>query len=136
MAEKKKQYQDILTRGATGAHWREANGTLQSIMKDYAGYEGRSDSMLMAGLNYIRQLQKSAGAQMGAENAHELMRVLEVLDMIDFAEPVFLTCRNRKESRDLHHRADYPGENEALKNMYQTIEKEGNQVRMDWRRRR
>lgn len=134
--EKKAFYQKILKRGETGAHWREANGTLQSIMKDYAGYEGRSDSMLTAGLNYIRQLQKAAGAQMGAENAHELMRVLEVLDMIDFAEPVFLTCRNRKESRDLHHRADYPGENEALKNVYQTIEKINGTVNLEWRRRR
>lgn len=136
IGEREKLYTQILERGEQGAHWREANGTLQSIMKDYAGYEGRSETMLTAGISYVQQLREMAGNQLGAGNAHELMRVLEVLDMIDLAEPVFLMCRNRKETRDLHRRPDYPHENESLKNQYQTVIKDKDGIHLTFRQRR
>lgn len=136
IAEKEELYTRILKRGETGAHWREANGTLQSIMKDYAGYEGRSETMLTAGLSYIQQLRELAVNQLGACNSHELMRVMEVLDMIDLAEPVLLMCRNRKETRDLHWRSDYPQEDERLKNQYQTIKKDRDGIHLAFRQRR
>ncbi len=134
--EKADFYNEILQRGNTGANWKEANGTLQSIMHDYAGYEGRSAAVFTAGVTYVRQLRKMAQAQLGASNAHELMRVLEVLDMIDLAEPIFLMCRNRKESGALYKRVDHPGENEGLKGMYQTVEKQGDEIRLAFRKRR
>lgn len=137
LVEKKARfYGEILDRGGNGAHWKEANGTLQSIMKDYAGYEGRSESMLTAGYRYVCQLKEMACEQLGARNAHELMRVLEVLDMIDLAEPVFLTSRNRRETRDLHKREDYPQENITLKGQYQVIEKQGDSICLYFRRRK
>ena len=133
--EKARFYDQILQRGEQGAHWKEANGTLQSIMKDYAGYMGRSETMLTAGANYVRQLREMAYHQLGAANSHELMRVLEVLDMIDLAEPVFLTSKNRTESRALHRREDYPQENEQFAGKYQIIEKRGGEIRLDFRKR-
>lgn len=136
IAEREKLYADILGRGEQGAHWKEANGTLQSIMKDYVGYEERSETMLTAGLCYVRQLREMACRQLGAENAHELMRVLEVLDMIDLAEPVILMSRNRKETRDLHRRPDYPHEDERLKNQYQTVIKDKDGIHLAFRQRR
>ena len=133
--EKTAVYDQILQRGDCGAHWKEANGTLQSIMKDYAGYVGRSETMLTAGVNYVRQLREMAYHQLGAANSHELMRVLEVLDMIDLAEPVFLTSKNRTESRALHRREDYPQENEQFSGKYQVIEKQNGEIRMGFRKR-
>lgn len=133
--EKARFYAQILQRGEHRAHWKEANGTLQSIMKDYAGYVGRSETMLTAGVNYVRQLREMACYQLGAANSHELMRVLEVLDMIDLAEPVFLTSKNRMESRALHRREDYPQENEQFAGKYQIIEKRDGEIRLDFRKR-
>ncbi|MCU6762290.1 L-aspartate oxidase [uncultured Roseburia sp.] len=135
MREKTALINGMLERGEHGAHWREANGTLQSIMKDYAGYEGRSETMLTAGISYIRHLKDMAEEQMGAADAHELMRALEVFDMLDLGEAVFYMSRNRKETRELHRRTDYPQEDHTLKNQYQTIEKTSDGIQLGFRKR-
>ena len=126
----------ILERGDGGAHWVEANGTLQSIMHDYAGYNVRSENILRAGLTYLEQLWERCVGELGARNSHELCRTLEVLEMIEVARTVFITARNRKESRGLFKRQDYPYENRQLDNKYQTIEKKNGQIIMDFRERR
>ena len=119
-----------------GAHWKEAASTLQNIMNDYAGLDVRSDDILSTGLAYLRQLREYAMAELAAENSHELMRILEVLDMIDLGEPIFLTARNRRETRGQHRRADYTYTNLLLNNKFQTICKVGDEVVLEYRNRR
>lgn len=125
----------IMARGAGGARWVEANGTLQSIMRDYAGYDVRSETILRAGLTYLEQLWERSVAELGAQNSHELCRTLEVLEMIEVARIVFITARNRKESRGLFKRLDYPYENHQLSHKYQTVEKKDGRVILDFRER-
>ena len=43
-----------------------------------------------------------------AANQHELMRALEVLNLIELGELVCVAARERKESRGWHERKDYP----------------------------
>ncbi|MCI9151860.1 MAG: FAD-binding protein [Lachnospiraceae bacterium] len=124
----------ILNR-SEGAHWKEAASTLQNIMNDYAGIVIRSESMLTAGLTYLRQLKEEAHQNLGASNSHELMRTLEVLDQIDIGEPMFLMFLNRKESRGPHHRADYTYTNMLLNDKFQTVEKTKDGVVLDFRSR-
>ena len=113
----------ILSREA-GAHWMEANSTLNQIMDRYVSVKQvRSENLLRAALKYIADLKEYARSQMKAENSHELVRTLEVLDLIDCAEAVALTAENRKETRGFHIRADYPFTNPLLNNKFQTIEK-------------
>ena len=115
---------DLLSR-PDGATWKEANSMLQQIMREYVGMKLRSESLMKAGLKYIRDLRKYARAQMKADNAHELMRALEVFDLIDVGEAVALMSENRKESRGrCHRRSDYTFTNPLLGNKFQTIAKE------------
>lgn len=123
IAQKKALYEEILGR-ETGANWKEANSTLQQIMGQYCGYKVRSDSLLRAGYKYVSDLKKFARAQLKAENSHELMRCLEVLDMLDIAQATILVTANRKESRGpFHRRTDYTFTNPLMNNKFQTIHK-------------
>ena len=133
--ERVKLYSDIMDRKG-GAHWKEAASTLQNIMNDYAGIEVRSEDIMTTGLTYLRQLREYALKELSAENSHELMRTLEVLDMIDLGEPIFLTSLNRKETRGQHKRSDYTYTNLLLNNKFQTIYKDKDQVVMEYRNRR
>lgn len=125
---------DMLSR-EEGASWKEVSSTLQNIMNDYLGDKVRTDSLMTAGLRYIRNLRRDARRELKASNSHELMRNLEVLDLLDFGELVALTSRNRRESRGLtHNRPDYPYTNVLLNNHYQTIEKREDGVYMEFRK--
>ena len=46
---------------------------------------------------------------------------MELFDLIDLAEAVAITSRNRKESRGMHKRIDYTFTNPLLNNKFQTI---------------
>lgn len=134
VAEKQALYTRLM-EGGKGAHWKEAASTLQNIMNDYAGLYVRSESLLTAGLTYLRQLKAEALDSLGAENAHELMRTLEILDLIDIGEPLFLMALNRRETRASHKRSDYTYTNMLLNDKFQTIEKHGDEVVLDYRAR-
>lgn len=127
-------YSDIMSR--EGAHWKEAASTLQNIMKEYAGLEIRSESIMMAGLKYLRQLRSFARKELSASDSHGLMRTLEILDMIDLGEAVILTGLNRKETRGQFRRADYTYTNLLLNNKLQTIRMVENEPQMEFRARR
>lgn len=107
-----------------GASWKEANSMLQRIMSEYIGMKVRSESLMRAGLKYLRDLRTYTMKQIMARNSHELMRALEVLDLIDVGEAVALMSENRKESRGrCHQRSDYTFTNPLLNHKFQTIEK-------------
>jgi len=130
-----KLYSEILQREA-GPSWKEANLTLQQIMSDYAGITVRSETLLKAGLKYLRDLKKKTLMTLLAENSHTLMRCLETLDLIDCGEAIFLTALERKETRGLHVRSDFPFTNPLLQEKFLTIQQERGEVRMEWRDKR
>jgi succinate dehydrogenase/fumarate reductase flavoprotein subunit len=90
-----------------GPDWKEANIALQQIMWDYGGLV-RSETLMEAGLRALLRLKEKAHRSLIARNSHELMRCLEVLNMIEIGELVFATARERKETRGKHIRTDYP----------------------------
>lgn len=49
-----------------------------------------------------------------AWNQHELTHCLEVLDLLDVAEVVFTAAKERKETRGMHVRSDYPFTNPLM----------------------
>jgi succinate dehydrogenase/fumarate reductase flavoprotein subunit len=71
-----------------------------------------------------------------ADNSHTLMRSLETLDLMDCGEAIFLTALERKETRGLHVRPDYPFTNPLLQDKFLTIRQENGQFRLEWRDRR
>lgn len=125
---------DTILGRENGATWREANSMLQQIMREYVGMKLRSESLMKAGIKYIRDLRKYSLNQLKADNAHELMRTLEVLDLIDVGEAVALMSENRKESRGrCHRRSDYTFTNPLLNNKFQTIAKTKDGFQLEFR---
>ena len=133
IAQRIKQYDSYMSR-ENGAHWLEANSTLQQIMGDYVGLKVRSENMLRAVLKYLGDLKKYTLNELKCEDSHELMRSMEVLDLLDLAEAVALTAENRKETRGHHHRVDYTYTNPLMKDKFQTIcIQENGEVEMEFR---
>jgi succinate dehydrogenase/fumarate reductase flavoprotein subunit len=114
-----------------GPGWREANTALQQIMSDYAG-SVRSESLLEAGLTHLRRLREESRATLAAHNPHEWMRTLEVLNLMDLGELVCIAARERKESRGMHKRADYPY-TDPLQDRLLFIRSEDGRPVADWR---
>jgi len=99
-----------------GATWQEANVALQQIMQDYAGHI-RSEFLLRAGLSHLRRLKEKVSSSMMAKNQHELMHCLEVLNLLDIGEVVFIAAIQRKETRGSNVRVDYPFTNPLMEKM-------------------
>ncbi|PKN30881.1 MAG: FAD-dependent oxidoreductase, partial [Deltaproteobacteria bacterium HGW-Deltaproteobacteria-21] len=125
-------YGRILDRGQ-GPDWKEANLALQQIMNDYAGVDVRSETVLSAGLKYLGDLKSKVRSTLAADNSHTFMRSLEILDLMECGETVFLAALERKETRALHKRSDYPFTNPLLDSKFLNVRKEGETVRLEWR---
>lgn len=119
-----------------GASWLEVNSTLNQIMDKYLSVKSpRSETLMRAGYKYLGDLKKYATAELSAANAHELMRTLEVMDLIDLGMAAILSCQNRKESRGLSRRSDYTFTNPLLNNKFQTIHLENGKPVLAYRDR-
>ena len=133
--EHKDLLEDILGR-EVGASWQETNIAVQQVMSDYCGIV-RSETLLDAGLNHLRRLRQKAYNTIMAENQHELMRCLEVLNLFELAEPVFIAAKERKETREaayyFHKRAEYPFTNPQLNNQLLAIKKVNGQHVTEWK---
>jgi succinate dehydrogenase/fumarate reductase flavoprotein subunit len=125
----------------SGASWREANIALEQIMWDYAGIRVRSESLLTAGLTYLRRLRRKAIDGVAAANSHELVRTFEVLNLMDVGEAAIEAALERKETRFTHVRVDYPYANPLYTDMFLRVRRIGGELgsegeyEFEWRRR-
>ncbi len=121
--KEKVDFLDTILGRDTGPTWKEVNIALGQTMQDYAG-ASRSETLLQAGLNHLRRLKEKANNTMIAQNLHELMHCLEVMNLFDIGELVFLASRERKETRGNYIRLDHP---------YTNIKKVHNKPVFEWR---
>jgi succinate dehydrogenase/fumarate reductase flavoprotein subunit len=129
--EKKAFIRAVRTRDV-GADWKEVNFALQQLMQDYAGTI-RSESMLSAGLANIRRLKEKARLSLIARTQWELVRCLEVLNLLDLGELVFVAALERKETRGGHIRRDYPVTNPILDRRRLFVKKVNDKIVTEWR---
>ena len=122
---------DRLKAQEHGPDWEEANIALQQVMIDYAG-SVRNEALLRQGLSHLSRLKEKAHTVMIARNPHELGRCFEVHNMLDIGELVFLMALERKETRGLHVRPDFPIEDPKL-NQAHIICKKDDMPMMLWR---
>jgi succinate dehydrogenase/fumarate reductase flavoprotein subunit len=80
-----------------GADWRGLNTAVTRIMQNYCG-AFKSEELLIAGLKMLSDLREREAANLAVRNPHELMRALEVLNIMTNAELVIEACRARKAS--------------------------------------
>lgn len=116
-----------------GPDWKEANIALQQIMLDYAG-PVRSEPLLTAGLSYLRRLKEKVSNTMMARNQWELTRCLETLNLLDLGELVFMAANERRETRGLHNRPDYPLTDPVLEDKGLFMKRVGGQPVLEWRK--
>ena len=118
----------------SGPDWKEANLALQQIMQDYAGVEVRSETLLKAGRKYLTDLKdEGANTRSLQTHSHTLMRCLEVLHLMECGEVIFQAALERKETRGMHRRSDFPFTNPLLQDKFLTLWQEKGQVRTAWR---
>lgn len=115
-----------------GHDWKDANIALQQIMYDYAGLT-RSEPMLSAGLVHLKRLKNKILRTLKAGNQWELIRCLEVLNLCDLGELVFLSALERKESRGLQRRIDYPLTDPTLNDKVLGIRKVNERPVLEWK---
>lgn len=93
-----------------GLRWQEAQVALNRTM-NYYGLKLKTEKMLQRGLENIDDLTKHA--ELKAHNPHELMRCLEMRNLLLNAELILRGNLERKETRkiksmNIHLRMDYP----------------------------
>lgn len=128
LVEARRQFYSEIMDRKEGPCWKEGNLAVQQIMNDYAGIEVRSATLLRAGLKYLRDLKKKAYSTLRADDSHTLMRCMEVLDLMELGELIFLTALERKETRGLHKRSDFTFTNPLLDNFMTIRQVEGNPI--------
>jgi len=92
-----------------GLGWKEFNMAITRIMQNYCG-EIKSEELLSIGLKLLEDLELKEALKLYARNPHELIRTLEVLNIVTNAKIIIYSCLARKaSSKHLHFiRSDYP----------------------------
>ncbi|MFX0010790.1 MAG: hypothetical protein ACFE9R_10775, partial [Candidatus Hermodarchaeota archaeon] len=105
--EKERIYSLINENGELG--WKEFNMAITRIMQNYCG-EVKSEELLNLGLKLLEDLEVKEAPKLCARNPHELIRTLEVLNIITNAKIIIHSCLMRKASSKYLHfnRSDYP----------------------------
>ncbi|MBW1765571.1 MAG: FAD-binding protein [Deltaproteobacteria bacterium] len=111
----------------------EVEKEVRSVMTRYSGFY-KSESSLKRGLEIISDLKDNILPKVSAKNPHELMRALELRNIVLTIEMHMRASMERKESRmggfgHYHLRRDYP-EMDPEWNRYLVVRKEGETMKL------
>ena len=129
VAEKNRVYS--LVNRDNGIGWKEFNMHITRIMQNSCG-EIKSDILLNTGLRLLTDMEKNEASMLYARNPHELVRSLEVLNILINAELILHSCLARKaSSKHLHFmRSDYPEMDPPEWHKFITVKLEDNEVKV------
>ncbi len=96
-AEKERIYAPLHNRPSDSIGWKELNMGISKIMKNYCG-EIKHDELLKIGLKQLENYENLIASGTFAYNPHELMRLLEVFDILTVSEIILNSCLRRKSS--------------------------------------
>ena len=93
----------------SGIEWKELNAGVCKVMQDYCG-ELKNEELLKLGLKWFDEIEAAEASEACARNPHELMRLLEVFNLITTGKMIMEACRARKASNSQlgFKRLDYP----------------------------
>jgi succinate dehydrogenase/fumarate reductase flavoprotein subunit len=114
-----------------GISWKEFNMHITRIMQNYCG-EIKSEELLNIGLELLEKMERNEVSKLFARNPHELMRTLEVLNILTNAKLIIHSCLARKaSSKQLHFkRSDYPKMDPPNWHKFITVRLKNNQVKV------
>lgn len=98
-----------LSNRAPGPDWKELNAASARVMQNYCA-EIKNDELLRLAEIWLEDLENNEAPRVGASDPHQLMRVLEVQDILTCSRMIVAACQARKASSAYLHfnRLDYP----------------------------
>jgi len=114
----------------SGVTWKELNAAIARLMQHYCG-EFKTAELLETGLTALKDLEEGEASELFARNPHELMRCLEVLNVLTNARIVLHSSLTRRaSSKHLHfHRLDFPDIDPPEWHKFVSLRLEGDEVR-------
>ncbi|MGM9522585.1 MAG: FAD-dependent oxidoreductase [Oscillospiraceae bacterium] len=124
-AEKIEHYNDILAREVSTATpcWQEIEIAVGKTMFDYCTGSVRSEKLFAVGLSHLDRIIEKAYNTLHCSNSHEFLKCLEVEKLSTMAKLIMLSARERRETRGVFTRADYPETDPAYDNKFISIQK-------------
>jgi succinate dehydrogenase/fumarate reductase flavoprotein subunit len=109
--------------------WKELNMQAAKLMQQYCG-EIKSEELLTTGLDLLKDIHENEVPLLSAQNPHELVRSLEVINILTNAALILNSCLARKASSKYLHftRSDYAENDPSDWHKLVTIRREDNQV--------
>jgi succinate dehydrogenase/fumarate reductase flavoprotein subunit len=106
--EKQRVYAPLAC-SAEGPDWKELNAAVARVMQNYCS-EPKNAGLLSLGRTWLEDIEANEAPRVGAGDPHQLMRVLEVHDIVTCARMIVAACEARKASSAYLHfkRLDYP----------------------------
>ena len=120
-----------LVNNKRGINWKELNLTITRIMQNYC-CEIKSKQLLNIGLQLLDDLETKEITRLYSRNPHELIRSLEVINVLTNAKLIINSCLVREaSSKNLHFtRSDYPEMDPPEWHKFITIKLENNRVKV------
>ena len=112
-----------------GMNWRELNFAISKAMQIYCG-DNKNEAFLKEGLDLLKDYEENVLPQISCENPHELMRALEVFDILEVSKLIINACLLRKSSSKplCFERTDYPEMDPEEDRRFVTIRQENGKV--------
>jgi succinate dehydrogenase/fumarate reductase flavoprotein subunit len=95
--EKERIYCPLHNKPSDSIGWKELNMGISKIMKNYCG-EIKHDELLKIGLEQLDDYENRIVNETYAYNPHELVRLLEVFDILTVSRIILISCLRRKTS--------------------------------------
>jgi succinate dehydrogenase/fumarate reductase flavoprotein subunit len=95
--EKERIYKPVYNNPLSGIGWKELNMGVSKTMRNYCG-EIKNDELLKIGLEQLSEYEDKIVPETFAYNPHELIRLLEVLDILTVSRIILIACLARKSS--------------------------------------
>jgi succinate dehydrogenase/fumarate reductase flavoprotein subunit len=126
--EKQRVYAPLAC-SAAGPDWKELNAAVARVMQNYCS-ELKNEGLLSLAKTWLEDIEANEAPRVGAGDPHQLMRVLEVHDIVTCARMIVAACEARKASSAYLHfkRLDYPEMDPAAWHKWLVIRKQGEDV--------
>jgi succinate dehydrogenase/fumarate reductase flavoprotein subunit len=126
--EKARVYAPV--KRTSGIEWKELHAGINRVMQYYVS-EYKTENLLQMGLDALKKIQEESVPQLYALDPHKLMRSLEDLSLLTYAQIVVQASLARKASSFPlgFHRIDYPAMDPAEWNKFLTIKLENDKVK-------
>jgi succinate dehydrogenase/fumarate reductase flavoprotein subunit len=96
-SEKKRLYAPLHNNPSKSIGWKELNMGISKTMQNYCG-DIKHDELLKTGLSQLKEYEENIVPQTFAYNPHELVRLLEVFDILTVSQIILNACLSRKSS--------------------------------------